>query len=97
MKKYYDSQLIYNQQRDIDCVVESNEVFEYCIVHNFYTYACMEMILGEYENMIKAFDIDVTCAEESKTVKGFLKNFVLQMRTMMKENPQTDLISVMGP
>lgn len=71
MKKNYDSQLIYNQQREIDSVVESNEVFEDCIVHNYYTYTCMEKMLLEYEDLINSLEID-----DTKLIKeAYKKNF----------------------
>ena len=124
MKKYYDSNLIYNQQRSIDSVIESNEVFEYCIVHNFYTYTCMKKMLKEYEDLIDLLETDDTelikelykknfegyykatvgqnytddvYSKDCKMVRDFLKHFILHIHTMMKNNPQTNLISVMGP
>lgn len=122
MSKYYDAQLIYNQQRHIDCT-ESNEVFESFLVHNFYTYTCMEKMLTEYEERIKALETneielikatykqyfmehyrvtarmkytDDLYIKECKVIREFYANFISHMRTMMKNNPQTDLISVKG-
>ena len=57
MKKHYDAKLIYNQQRHID-ITESNEVFEWYLVHNFYTYECMEKMLVEYEELTSILETD---------------------------------------
>lgn len=57
----------------------------------------MKKMLVEYEELIRLLDTDTLYLEDSKMVRTFLNDFIFYMRSMMKENPQTDLLSVMGP
>jgi len=114
-EQYFEPELLYNARR----YQNGNYVkgFEWYLTDNFYTYECMDIMLGEIEVMAELLEADYendslkelkkhfrksspwyeNINYSTEAIINFYRRFVTRMRTMMKNNPETNFISIMGP
>ena len=109
---YFDEESVYNKNRH-ECGELCYKYFEWNLVYNFYTYETMRAMLSDISNTADMLEENCeapsldklkyhisryTSLEETvDDIVDFYRRFVDRMTLMMENNPETFLISVMGP